>query len=211
MDPGPDQQENQIVEPARTHGREQPPKCKTSQPKPKQDPVKGEKTEKSKRSGRHEAADLGGLQRIKIEVLDLRADQGAFPEGSVEKDFQMTSMQAGKVDKMKVETGLSSGGNDEEGNQSQGNRAVPKKAYNHQDEKEIEPVEKLPVIGVLHLPHSPKLFGKKRNRRILRDDRHTGHAGRLSEIGQLPLRSKAKNRLALNFSSGQAMGKMSSA
>ncbi|NDE85276.1 MAG: hypothetical protein EB056_04515 [Verrucomicrobia bacterium] len=59
---------------------------------------------------------------------------------------------------MKVEAGLGSGSDDEQGNKGQGDRAVPKKAPDYQDEKQIEPMKKLPVIGVLHLSHPLKLF-----------------------------------------------------
>ena len=70
-------------------------------------------------------------------------------------------MDAGKVDKVKIETGLGSGGDDEQGNKGQRHRAVPEKASDRQHEKKVEAVEELFVVGVLHIAHPPKLFHPK--------------------------------------------------
>ena len=70
-------------------------------------------------------------------------------------------MDASEVDKVEIKAGLGSGGDHEEWNESQRDRAIPKKASDHQNEKEIETVEELLVVGVLHLPHSSKLFHPK--------------------------------------------------
>jgi hypothetical protein len=70
-------------------------------------------------------------------------------------------MDTGKVDKVEVEAGLGSGGDDEEWNECQRDRAIPKKADDHQQEEEVEAVEELLVVGVLHLSHSSKLFHPK--------------------------------------------------
>jgi len=67
-------------------------------------------------------------------------------------------MDAGEIYEMKVEAGLSSCGDDEQGNEGQRNRAVPEKTYDHQQEKEVKAVEELFVVGVLHLAHPPQLF-----------------------------------------------------
>jgi len=72
-------------------------------------------------------------------------------------------VDAGKVDKVEVETGLGSGGDDEEWNESQRDRVIPKKGTDHQNEKEVEAVEELLVIRVLHFAHSPKLLHPKRD------------------------------------------------
>ena len=70
-------------------------------------------------------------------------------------------MDAGKVDKVEIETGLGSCGDDEQGNKGQRHGAVPKKAAYHENEKEVETVEELFVVGVLHFAHSTKLIHPK--------------------------------------------------
>ena len=72
-------------------------------------------------------------------------------------------MDAGEVDKVKIEARLGSGGDDEGWDESQRNWAVPKKAANHENEKEVETVEELFVVGVLHLAHPTKLIHPKGN------------------------------------------------
>jgi hypothetical protein len=67
-------------------------------------------------------------------------------------------VDAGEVDKVEIKTGLGSSGDDEEWDKGQGHGAVPKKAANHENEKEVQTVEELFVVGVLHLSHPPKLF-----------------------------------------------------
>ena len=68
-------------------------------------------------------------------------------------------MDSGKVDKVKIEAGLGASGDDEEWDKGQRDWAIPKEAANDQNEKEVETVEELFVVGVLHLTHSAKLFG----------------------------------------------------
>ena len=72
-------------------------------------------------------------------------------------------MDAGEVDKVEIETGLRSCSDDEEWDKGQRHRAVPKKAANHENEKEVETVEELFVVGVLHLAHPAKLIHPKGN------------------------------------------------
>ena len=67
-------------------------------------------------------------------------------------------MDTGEVDKVEIETGLGSCSDDEQGNKGEGHGAVPKKAADHENEKEVETVEKLFVVGVLHLAHPPQLL-----------------------------------------------------
>ncbi|NBS88147.1 MAG: hypothetical protein EBS60_08755, partial [Verrucomicrobia bacterium] len=43
----------------------------------------------------------------------------------------------------------------------EGHGAVPKKAADHENEKEVETVEELFVVGVLHLAHPPQLLHPK--------------------------------------------------
>jgi hypothetical protein len=66
-------------------------------------------------------------------------------------------MEAGKVDKVEIKTGLGSSGDDEEWDKGQRHRAVPKKAADHQQEEEVKTVEELLVVRVLHLSHAMKL------------------------------------------------------
>jgi hypothetical protein len=64
---------------------------------------------------------------------------------------------------MKVEAGLGSSGDNEQGNEGQRYRAIPEKAAYHENEKEVETVEELFVVGVLHLAHPAKLIHPKGN------------------------------------------------
>jgi len=72
-------------------------------------------------------------------------------------------MNTGEIDEVEIKTGLGSCGDDEQGNEGQRNRAVPKKAADHENEKEVETVEELFVVGVLHLAHPAKLIHPKGN------------------------------------------------
>ena len=72
-------------------------------------------------------------------------------------------MDAGEVDKVEIKTGLGSSGDDEQGNKGQGHGAVPKKADNHENEKKVETMEELLVVGVLHLAHPAELIHPKEN------------------------------------------------
>ena len=70
-------------------------------------------------------------------------------------------MDAGKVDKVEIEAGLGSGGDHEDWDKSQRHRAVPNQAANHENEKEVEAVEELFMVGVLHLAHPTELIHPK--------------------------------------------------
>ena len=70
-------------------------------------------------------------------------------------------MDASKVDKVEVETGLGSCSDDKEWDKGQRHRAVPKKADNHENEKKVETMEELFVVGVLHLSHPAELIHPK--------------------------------------------------
>jgi len=70
-------------------------------------------------------------------------------------------VDAGEVDKVEIKTGLGSSGDNEQGNKGEGHGAVPKKAADHENEKEVETLEELFVVGVLHLAHALKLFSPK--------------------------------------------------
>ena len=100
------------------------------------------------------------------------------------------------------------GGDDQDGDEGEGNGTIPEQTGDHQNQEEIKAVKKLLMVGVLHLPHPAELFRKKRNRRILKKSRHPLKFGRILEIGQLPYWPKLRDKLALNFSSSRAIGKM---
>ena len=72
-------------------------------------------------------------------------------------------MNTGEVDKVEIEAGLGSSGDDEEWDKSQRDWAIPNKAADHENEKEVETVEELFVVGVLHLAHPAKLIHPKGN------------------------------------------------
>ena len=72
-------------------------------------------------------------------------------------------MDTSKVDKVEIETGLGSCGDDEERDKGQRHRTVPKKATDHENEKEVQTMEELLVVGVLHLAHSTELIHPKEN------------------------------------------------
>ena len=125
--------------------------------------MEGEEAEKSKRRRGDETADLWGIDGIEIEILNFRPDESAFPQGLVQTTFYKTGVDAGEIHKVKIKAGLGSCGDDEEWNESQRDGAIPKKASDHQHEKEVKTVEELLVVGVLHLTHSLELFGPKGN------------------------------------------------
>ena len=125
--------------------------------------MEGEEAEEAKRGRGNKTADLWGIDGIEVEILNFRPDESAFPQGLVQTTFYKASVDAGEVDKVEIETGLGSCGDDEHGNKGQRHRAVPKKAANHENEKEVETVEELFVVGVLHLAHPAELIHPKEN------------------------------------------------
>ena len=125
--------------------------------------MEGEKAEKAKRCRRNKAADLWSIDGIEVEILDFGSDERAFPQGLVQTTLDKASMDAGEVDKVEIKTGLGSSGDDEQGNKGQRYGAIPKKAGDHQNEKEVEAVEEFLVVGVLHLAHPTKLIHPKGN------------------------------------------------
>ena len=70
-------------------------------------------------------------------------------------------MDAGEVDEVEIEAGLGSGCDHEEWDKSQRDWAIPEKAAYYENEKEVETVEELSVVGVLHLAHPTKLIHPK--------------------------------------------------
>ena len=125
--------------------------------------MEGEEAEEAERARRNKTADLWGIDGIEVEILNFRPDESAFPQGLVQTTFYKASVDAGEVYKVEIKTGLGSCGDDEQGNKGQRHRTVPKKASDHQHEKEVKTVEELLVVGVLHLTHSLELFGPKGN------------------------------------------------
>ena len=123
--------------------------------------MQGEEAEEAQRRRGDKTAELGGVDGVEIEILDFGSDQRALAQGLVQTTLYKASVDAGEVDKVEIETGLGSCGDDEQGNKGQRHRAVPKKAANHENEKEVETVEELFVVGVLHLAHPAKLIHPK--------------------------------------------------
>ena len=72
-------------------------------------------------------------------------------------------MDASEVDKVEIEAGLGSCGDDEERDKCQRDWAIPKKTADHENEKEVQTMEELLVVGVLHLAHSTELIHPKEN------------------------------------------------
>jgi len=81
--------------------------------------VKGEEAEKSEGSRGYKTADLGGVDGIEVEILNFRPDERAFPQGLVQTTLDKASVDAGEVYKVEIKAGLSSCGDDEQGNKGQ--------------------------------------------------------------------------------------------
>ena len=143
------------------HHREKAPERKSCEAEPKYDPVEGEKAEEVERRRGDKATNLWGIDWVEIEILDFGSDQGGFAERLIQATFHKAGMDAGKVDKVEIKAGLGSRGDDEEWSKGQRHGAVPNQAADHQQKKEVETVEELLVVGVLHLPHPSKLFHPK--------------------------------------------------
>jgi len=157
----PETEQAQIILATRPHHGEKAPKGKSREAKPESNPMEGEKAKEPKRGGRNKAADLGGIDWIEVDILDLRSNQGGFANHLIQATFHKAGMDTGEVDKVEIEAGLGSGGDHQDWNKSQRDRAIPKKAADHQQEEEVETVEELLVVRVLHLSHSSKLFHPK--------------------------------------------------
>jgi len=123
--------------------------------------VEGVEAKEAERRRGDKAPDLLNIDRIEVEILNFRSDESVFPQGLVQTTFYKASVDAGEVDKVEIKTGLGSSGDDEEGNKGQRHGAVPKKAANHENEKEVKTVKKLFVIDVLHLAHPTELIHPK--------------------------------------------------
>ena len=125
--------------------------------------MEGEEAEKAERRRRHKPTNLWGIDGIEVEILNFRPDESAFPRGLVQTTLNKASVDASEVDKVEIETGLRSGGDDEEWDKSQSDWAIPEKAADHENEKEVQTMEELLVVGVLHLAHSAELIHPKEN------------------------------------------------
>ena len=125
--------------------------------------MESEEAKEAERRRGDKTADLGGVDRVEIKILDFRPDESAFPQGLVQTTLDKASVDAGEVDKVEIETGLSSCGDDEEWDKSQRDWAIPEKTADHENKKEVQTMEELFVVGVLHLAHSTKLIHPKGN------------------------------------------------
>jgi len=123
--------------------------------------VEGEEAKEAERRRGDKAPDLWNIDRIEVEIFNFRPDERAFPQGLVQTTLYKAGVEAGEVDKVEIEAGLGSSGDDEQGNKSQGHRAIPNQAAYHENEKEVETVEELFVVGVLHFAHPTKLIHPK--------------------------------------------------
>jgi len=113
----PNRQTQKVVAAAGAHRRQKTPKGKSCQAKPEDDPVEGEEAEEAEGGRRNKAADFGSVDRVKIEVLNLRTEEAALSKGLVKLFFQMTGVETGEIDKVQVEAGLSSRRDHQKGNQ----------------------------------------------------------------------------------------------
>ena len=145
----------------RAHHGKKAPEGKSCESEPEHNPVESEEAKEAERLRGDKTADLGGVDRVEVEILDFGPYERAFAQCLVEALFDKAGVDASKVDKVEIETGLGSCGDDEQGNEGQRNRAVPKKADNHENEKKVETVEELFVVGVLHLAHPTELIHPK--------------------------------------------------
>ena len=125
--------------------------------------MEGEEAEKSERRRGDKATNLWSIDGIEVEILNFGSDERAFPQGLVQTTLYKASVDAGEVDKVEIEAGLGSSGDDEQGNKGQRHRAIPNKAADHENEKEVQTMEELLVVGVLHLAHSTELIHPKEN------------------------------------------------
>ena len=123
--------------------------------------MKGEEAKEADRRRGNKATDLWEIDGVEIEILDFGPDERAFSQGLVQTTLYKASVDAGEVDKVEIETGLCSSGDDKEWDKGQRHRTVPNQATDHQNEKEVETVEELFVVGVLHFAHSTKLIHPK--------------------------------------------------
>ena len=154
---GPEAEHPQVVAATGAHHGEKAPEGKSRKTEPEHNPVESEEAKEAERGRRNKTADLRGINRVEIEILNFRPDERAFAQCLVEALFDKAGVDAGEVDKVEIKTGLGSSGDDEEWNECQGDRAIPKKAADHQQEEEVKTVEELLVVRVLHLSHAMEL------------------------------------------------------
>jgi len=123
--------------------------------------MEGEEAEEAERRRGDKTADLRGIDRVEIEILNFGSNQACFTQNFIQATFDKTRMNTREVDEVKIETGLGSGCDHEDWDKSQRNWAIPEKAAYHENEKEVETVEELFVVGVLHLAHPTELIHPK--------------------------------------------------
>ena len=133
--PPPDAKQNQVVFATRAHHGTEAPKGESGQAQPEGNPMESEEAEEAKRGRGNKTADLRGIDRVEIEVLDFGPDERAFPQGLVQTTLDKAGMDASEVDKVEIKTGLGSCCDHEEWDKSQRDWAIPKKAANHENKK----------------------------------------------------------------------------
>ena len=70
----------------------------------------------------------------------------------------MPGVEPREIDEVEVETGLGAGGDDQERDEGERERAVPEQAGDDQYQEEIKAVKELLMVGVLHFPHPAELL-----------------------------------------------------
>jgi hypothetical protein len=71
---GPEADQNQVVAATRAHHGEKAPEGKSRKAEPEDDPVKGEEAEKSERRRWNKTANLWGIDRLEIKILNFGPD-----------------------------------------------------------------------------------------------------------------------------------------
>ena len=123
---GPETEDAQVVLATWAHHGEKAPEGKSRKSEPEHDPMEGEEAKEAERGRRNKTADLRGIDRVEIEILNFRSDESVFAQGLVQTTLDKASMDASEVDKVEIEAGLGSCGDDEERDKCQRYRAVPK-------------------------------------------------------------------------------------
>ena len=67
----------------RAHHWEKAPEGKSCKSEPEGNPMESEEAEKAERCRGDKTADLWGIDRVKIEILDFGSDEHAFAQGLV--------------------------------------------------------------------------------------------------------------------------------
>ena len=75
IEPPPDAKQNQVVFATRAHHGEKAPEGKSCKAEPEGNPMESEEAEKAERCRGDKTADLWGIDRVEIEILDFGTDE----------------------------------------------------------------------------------------------------------------------------------------